>query len=615
MLLLLLACTGSEDPGIAPAADRAVGDHAPLTTGCDAIDDDRCWLPWPSFASTRLDATAETGLRVEVAEDELPIEDDPGWLELADGFSRISPVMTVVDAEVTDTRVERGLDALPTSVIRLFDAATGAEIRTWAETVREGLDTLVIAYPLDVLPAASEIVAVVVGVDAERERLDAVALGLAAPTTQDEEELRAWYAPIRATIEEAALDPADVYRAWSFPTRSAADPARRAMAMLEDVDAAHLSVTIDEVQPGNGDTIAAIVFGTVDGVPDFRVDREEWLQIGADGRPEIVSYHSAPFRVVIPAGEGDWKVALYGHGTGGDVTDASFDAQIAGAGLGKVGMQFHGWNGDELIGSVAYFRKVFDACTRASSALLQSVADGHAILRALQGPLGDALAAETLAGAPNPGAGRRPIADNPIWVGGSLSGTMGAVIVAANPSIDTAVLNVPGGAWTHFIPTASLYTILVDPITRAWYPTDIDRRAALAMAQNAWDDIDGAAWEDPDSVLLLQESIDDPILPNVGTTLLARARGAVLVGLPIDDRMGDVEVTEGVEGETAITQYLTPFTGEYDIHGFAAESGPVTEAAQQQIAVFLTDWRDGRTPRIVLPDGCVERGGRCDFSE
>lgn len=606
MLHLLLACAGSsDDPAITPAADRAVGEQVPLATGCDPVDDARCWLPWPSFAYTRADATAETGLRVEIPEAELPVEDDPGWLELADGFSRISPVLTVVDAEL----------ATADGALRLFDAATGAEIPAWTETIVEGPETLVIAYPTRILPAASEIVAVVVGVAAEREHLDAVGLGLAAPETQAEEDLRGWYAPLRATIAAAGLAPDDVYRAWSFPTRSAADPGRRALSMLADVDATELSVTIEEVLPGGSDTIAAVVYGTVDGVPDFRKDREEWLQIGADGRPEIVSTHSAPFRVVVPTGEGDYQIALYGHGTGGDVTDDLFDAQIAGAGLGKVGMQFHGWNGDELIGSVAYFNHVFDASTRASSALLQSVADGHAILRALQGPLADALAAETLGGATNPAAGRRPIADRPIWVGGSLSGTMGAVIVAANEDIDTAVLNVPGGAWTHFIPTASLYTILVDPITRAWYPTDIDRRAALAMSQNAWDDVDGAAWDDPGSVLLLQESIDDPILPNVGTTMLARARGAVLVGAPIDDRLDDVEVTDGVVGRTAITQYYTPFTGDYDIHGFAAESGPVAEAAQQQIGVFLTDWRDGQEPRIILPDGCVERGGVCDFRE
>ena len=611
MLFLLLACTGTSTE-IVPVADRAVGDSSAPPTGCDALDAARCWLPWPSFAATRADDTSPTGLRVDLVDEELPVEDDPGWLELADGFSRVSPVLTAVDGEVDPA-------SLP-GAVRLFDVATGAEIPAWSEAVVDGVRTLLVTYPADVLPPGAEIVAVVTnavrtvdGTTPLNERNDRIALGVDAPDSQEEEALRAWHAPVRATLTAAGIEPASAVRAWSFPTRTADDVGRRAHAMFEAVDAADLGVTITEVEVGSG-TIAAVVYGTIDNVPEFRPDREEWLNLGDDGLPVAVGVHSALFRIVVPAGEGDWKVALYGHGTGGDVSDSLFDAQLAEAGLGKAGMQFHGWNGEELIGSVAYFNKVFDASTRASSALLQSVADGHAILRALQGPLADALSADMLGDVPNPAAGRRPIADRPIWVGGSLSGTMGAVIVAANEEIDTAVLNVPGGAWTHFIPEASLYAILVDPITRAWYPSDLDRRAALAMSQNAWDDVDGAAWADPGSTLLFQESMGDPVLPNVGTTMLARARGAVLVGGPLDDRMGDIEVTDGVVGRTAITHYQTSFTDDYDIHGFAAEEGPAGDASREQIGRFLEDWRDGETPRIILPTLCVD-SGVCDFGD
>jgi hypothetical protein len=606
VLLLLLACTPS-DPAFTSTPDRSVGTLTPLATGCDALDSARCWLPWPSFASTEVDTSTATGLRVAVAEDELPLEDDPSWIELADGFSRVSPVLTVVEGEV---------DAA-TAKIRLFDAASGAEIPSWAEVVVESHQTLIIGYPADILPAGVEIVAVVTdevrlldGAAVTGEHLDDVALGRAAPTTQAEEDLRAWSAPIRTVLDGAGIT---AVRAWSFPTRSAADVSLRAAHMIAGVDAAELSVTITEVQAGRDATVAAIVYGTIDGVPEYRIDREEWLNIGEDGLPVTTSTHSALFRVVVPAGDGDWPVAFYGHGTGGDVGDSLFDSELSSLGIGKAGMQFHGWNGEELIGSVAFFSHVFDACTRASSALLQSVADGHAIMRALDGPLADALSAETLGGAPNPAAGRRPTMEHPIWIGGSLSGTMGAVIVAANEDIDVGILNVPGAAWTHFIPTASLYTLLVDPITHAWYPSDIDRRAALAMSQNIWDDVDGAAWED-DSTLLLQESMGDPVLPNVGTAMLARARGAVMVGPPLDEMLSDLATFDEVEGQTAITQFYTPYTEDLDIHGFAEDATPAGSAAQEQILGFLTDWRDGRTPRITLPSGC-QGGSGCDFRE
>jgi hypothetical protein len=259
-----------------------------------------------------------------------------------------------------------------------------------------------------------------------------------------------------------------------------------------------------------------------------------------------------------------------------------------------------------------YLSHVFDGTSRSTSALLQSVADAHALVRALQGPLGEALAADTLGAASNPAAGRRPLEQAPVWVGGSLGGTMGAVIVAADPEISAGVLCVPAGAWSHLIPRASLYTQIVDPLVHAWYPSDLDARAAIAMSQNIWDDVDGAAWEDPDAILLLQESIGDPVVPNLGTAMLARARGAALVGDPLDDWVEGLEITTGVVGRTGLTQYLSPYTDEYDIHGFAAEDGPVGEAAREQIDAFLGAWARGEPPPVVLPSGCA---AACDFSE
>lgn len=614
MLLLLLACAAPDGaPGSFEAVpDRAVGDHTPALTGCDPLDAARCWLPFPSFTATRADPQSPTGLRVEVADEELPNGDDPRWLELADGFSRLSPALTTLDGAVDIPSLE--------GAIRLFDAGTGVEWPVWSEAIVEGSRTLVIAYPDAVLPPGAEIVVAVTdavtvdgGAPAARERLDEVALGLVDPSSADEEALRAFHAPVRATLDAAGLAPETVVRAWSFPTRTADDVGRRLRAMFADVDAAELSVTIDRVEARSG-AIALVVYGTVDGVPMYRPDDEEWLNLDDDGLPVALGTTSAPFRVVVPAGEGDYVAVIYGHGTGGDVTDGTFDDHIAGAGIAKVGMEFHGWNGDELVNAITYFSHVFDATSRSTSALLQSLADAHAIVRALQGPLADALAADTLGGAANPAAGRRPLAERPMWVGGSLGGTMGAVMVAASDVIDTGVLNVPAAAWSHLVPRASLYTLLVDPITRAWYPNDIDRHAAIAMSQNAWDDVDGAAWDDPGSVLLLQESIGDPVVPNLGTAMLARARGAAVVGAPLDGMLDGLEQTDGVTGRTGITQYLTPYTDEYDIHGFAGKSGESGDAAREQIDAFAQGWRDGQAPSVVLPSQCAPTGA-CDFGD
>jgi hypothetical protein len=71
------------------------------------------------------------------------------------------------------------------------------------------------------------------------------------------------------------------------------------------------------------------------------------------------------------------------------------------------------------------------------------------------------------------------------------------------------------------------------------------------------------------------------------------------------------------EGRTAITQYRVPasVTSASDIHGFAARSGPPTEAALEQIRVFLSGAWAGQA-RAILPTHCAMNtpAGSCDFS-
>lgn len=229
-----------------------------------------------------------------------------------------------------------------------------------------------------------------------------------------------------------------------------------------------------------------------------------------------------------------------------------------------------------IIGLQAYL----DGSTHSTSGLLQSLAGGYAIFRALDGPLGEVLAAENIGGELNPAAGRHPDLEDPTWVGGSLGGTMGAIEVR--------------------------------PLLNAWYPSELDARLAIAMGQNAWDDVDGAIWEDPDADVLLQESIGDPIQPNIGTAMFARARGATVVGVPLDGMLGDLPTAEEVEGVTGITQYRT--SGDmYDVHGFAATNSQAGQAAMEQIRVYMESTAGGH-PHIVVPTACLENGS-CDFGE
>jgi hypothetical protein len=113
-------------------------------------------------------------------------------------------------------------------------------------------------------------------------------------------------------------------------------------------------------------------------------------------------------------------------------------------------------------------------------------------------------------------------------------------------------------------------------------------------------------------VLLVQESIGDPILPNEGTEMLSVATDALHIGKVLTPIPALETGTEAIE-RTALTQYKVPQGGDaLDIHGFAARSGPAGEAARAQITAFVQSAWAGQA-KITVPAGCT--GGSCDFSK
>src|SRR5690606_28102622 len=141
------------------------------------------------------------------------------------------------------------------------------------------------------------------------------------------------------------------------------------------------------------------------------------------------------------------------------------------------------------------------------------------------GALGDAVSAELLLGEPNPHAGRRPDDSVPIWVGGSLGGTMGLIYAAANDDVSHAVLNVPGAGWATWVRDAMQFSI-IEPIIAGANGGAGNIPLLLSMAQIMLDEADGASWvdvlRDDPLTALVQESIGDPVLPNFGTEVVAR---------------------------------------------------------------------------------------------
>ena len=187
---------------------------------------------------------------------------------------------------------------------------------------------------------------------------------------------------------------------------------------------------------------------------------------------------------------------------------------------------------------------------------------------------------------------------------------MGLVYSGLSPSVRNAVLNVPGTGWTHFIPGSNLYD-LIRPGLQGGYPSAVDFRHALLMGQLGWDDVDGANWTDPGdgSVYLVQMSMGDEVLPNIGSDLVATSVRAVQLGAVLQPIVG-VEPVTGPVTVSALTQFRVDGDG-LARHGFGSKQTPGGEAAREQISAFMQSVVDG-APSIAVPTLCPS--GRCDFS-
>lgn len=628
-LLALLACSPPE---------REASDRTPLSADCDGTDRTRCQLPWPSNALSVADPSTETGIRLNLVQEELRNpEDDPACLNRADGFSRVSPVAVGVrdavdEALLTDDPTASLDPAAPLQVITIqhdhpdYGKRRAYTLRAATAQQGDGLRTLVYGHPGEVLPAAADHAVVLldtIGGDRSAPRAVKVALGLERPDTDAEAALAENYAPVAAALVDADLELDRILRVSWFTTRSRDDGERRIKALGEAhraaMDAGDVGIRIDRVQTHPHPSIGLVVNATLTGMPSF-LDEDRRIVLDSDGLPLQTGRREVPFRVLLPVTEdGTYRVALYGHGTGGNEDDSSFDRQLADEGIAKINLRFEGWTDSDFINTGFAFSNMLENSDRSTSRLMESVTVGPALLGALEGELADLLASDSLDGVANPAAGARPDLSAPAWVGGSLGGTMGPVAVAAEPALGLAVFNVPGAGWVSIIPDSEFWNLGLAAPVEIKYGVGFDTAHNVLMSQGCWDDVDGAvfgdALQEQGVVALLQESMGDPVLPNPGTELLASAVGAVHLTPGIETIYGleesDVPVYEG----TSLTQFKVPGDDPLDVHGFAARDTIAGRAAFEQMEVFLRGAWEGDGPVMAHPSTCdITADGSCDFS-
>lgn len=601
--LLLIACAPTFE-----VVDRADGDRTPRQDACDEVDPGRCLLPWPSNTFAVVDETRATGLALRVDPSTINPQDDAASLARADGFSRVSPVLAYFPRALDPAT----LDAIHVFLMQHDHPDRGREVALRVETIAlEDGQSLLVADPREVLEPGADYAVVITNalryVDGSipgRSRASELSLEAIEPASAEDAAVVGYFAPLRALLDELAIDRTEVLSMWDFTTRSAGDARAVLTAMRDAAVAADTMAMIDRVTIPTDARIAMIVEGRLAGVPTFLRDGAIALE---DGRPVATAIAQAPFRILVPAGTGDYRFVMYGHGTAGNQYDPAFDGEIAELGAAKVGVRLYGWTDADVITTFAELQYAFQGSHTAAAFLAEALAHAAAIERAMSGALGDALSADTIASMPNPAAGRRPDGSIPMWVGGSLGGTTGLVYSAMN-AMRYSVLNVPGAAWSQWVWDSWTFDVIHDLLARR-YEDDLDLFLALAIAQTNLDMVDGTAWTDVlETSILIQESIGDPILPNQGSEMVAVSARARMVGAAIDPIPGIESAAEVIEG-SAITQFRTADTDEYAIHGFGDRDAPAGRAAREQIRTFLESAWAGQS-RIVVPSTCDPS---CDF--
>ncbi len=621
---LVAACSDST-PKVVP-----VPEWTPLTSSCGGTDEPRCMLPWPSSAFLTTDTTTETGFRVNVETAATPQPDDPSSLNRADGFSRLTPLATGFTSDVDPATVGDGL-------ARVFNAQPGSmfgnEIPVGIRLVRgvnNGVkEAMLVITPKRVLAAASIHLAVVVdsvrrpdGTSFQASRTTLVSLGLAAPTTPAETALFAHYTNARELLAMQKIDPAHVLRLWDFVTRSTMDATNRLLPMRAAAEAAVRAGTVGVVIDSTGGStanIAVVVLGHLTGMPNFlsAEDQTGHLTYDSSGVPVAHGVRDVPFRVMLPRATRDYPLVIYGHGTGGDYNDDSFDDGLAGAGIAKIGFDFLGWTGNSIIATVIGLLRTIEGSDHSTAHLLQAHANIAAIEAILPGALSDALAQALTTAVPGTPA-LKPNMTQLLYAGGSLGGTMGLVHVSVDRArIRAGVLNVPGTAWTQFIALSDIVNLARD----AWPSAKggaVNLDLQLATSQTAWDDVDGANWVDalptPVPPCLIQEDIGDPVLPNIGNELVAVSLGAVQVGVPLRVLPGLAHVEEAV-AQSGLQQFHDTCGVDDCLHRFAQSNSLAGQAAREQIGTFLVTSLLG-IPRVIVPSICTANvpDGSCDFS-
>lgn len=557
-LLFVLMVAACGDEGISPS----------IPEPCNPLGGEGCLLPWPSLAYLKADPSTATGYRLDLPIAAMPVNIDNIAVDPAplnarwDGFSPTAPILAMFPRGVASEGLpswkapEASLAAA--SPIVVLDLDRGERAAVFAEVdqnVREPNDRALVIRPVMRLHESTHYAVAIRTTVKSADGSDLpISPGFAA--LRDGKDfghprfaaMQARAAEMFDKLAAAGIARSELALAWDFVTASddmlRADlTAMRAAALPAIGDAVESlgATTFTTVEQPNTATSYKRYLGTFKS-PDFLTAGEDDASVmrrDAGGKPQMHGLRDANFAAIIPKCVETQPLPrptiIFGHGLFGSSAgylDDGFVQQLAeDRCLVIIAGDFIGLTSRQL-GAAALAVTDLNRGGTVTEKLGQSIIDFMALASIARGPM---------ATSPQFQYSGASVIDpsNTFYVGGSLGGIMGNVLMAYDPNLLRGVLAVPGGTWSLLIERSNAWALLKS-VAQGSYPDPqvYSLNVALfGMAFEPYDPITTAAhvikdplFGNPVKNILMWYSVGDCLVSNVTTEMVARTMGIDMLG-------------------------------------------------------------------------------------
>ena len=615
----------------------------PHTDGCDNLNPLHCMLPFPSDAFLIEDNTTVTGLRVNYAENTLPVSGSLSnsgesvqieSLNRLDGMSPSTQIMTAFSTLPNLTGVADqysiGLSMEVGHATTLLNLDTGEKVAHWVETDARADDesaTIVFIRTLRSLEPNTAYGIGISGLGVTPSAAFQAILDGHETDAPDVEARQASMASLIQALNESGHDVENLKDAWNFHTASLDSIVGPMISMrtdaLDRLGAGGIACNVESVETdwlGDLDNDFRLIKGTYT-VPQYL----EWqnppslISRDANGTPQFVENAEIPFTLVIPQVLADnnesGPLVVFGHGFLGDGRSAVSSWSLGWMQEFEVAMvatDIYGWSGSDMdtvfmgLANPEYFEHQSDR-------LQQMLVNQMALARTFKGVCSDLAELHY--------NGTNLVDSSDVhYMGYSLGGIYGASITGFSPDIDRAALWVGGSGFSTFIERSTNYATFSDGfILPQAYPQRNDRALLIGICQQMWDASDSETWlrfaetgygdQIQPFNFLSTISVNDAQVPGLSSDRAARTAGIPMLSGSMMSPYG-IDVADGPITGSAIVYW----DGSYEAMPDTNAAPPIGDAgkAHNEIApiIQVNAMVEDFLLTGIINDTC---GGSCTF--